>query len=142
MSGFKPAHMFAEISNNNRTMSKNQELCTMKQLEDEITKVKTNFKREIQVSCSAEFRVITDRAKVSLYLYSSKNSASESKNSVNRRLEYVLQTLKNHQVKVSFQRNSPKEDFILFNINCLATLKITIYNNYFTYLFVGNRHNH
>ncbi|CAD5113204.1 DgyrCDS2391 [Dimorphilus gyrociliatus] len=99
MSGFRPAHMFAELSNDNRPATKAQELCTMKQLEDEISKVKSGYKREIQVSSSAEFRVNTDRARVMFYLFSSKNSAAESKNSVNRRLDYLLQTLKNHNVK-------------------------------------------
>lgn len=101
MSGFKPAHMFAEIPHDNRQSSKNPEFFSMKQLEEEISKVKQTYKREIQVSCGAELRVNTDRCKILFYLYSSKNSVSEAKNSVNRRLDYLLQTLKNHHVKVS-----------------------------------------
>ncbi|XP_069462389.1 interleukin-1 receptor-associated kinase 1-binding protein 1 [Ambystoma mexicanum] len=55
--------------------------------------------REVHVSGVAELSAPPDRAQVSVQLNSSKDTAADAKNSVNRRLEYILQCLRQHGVK-------------------------------------------
>ena len=57
--------------------------------------------RTISVSATGELSVPPDRVKLSLRVRSSKESADEAKQSVHRRFEYIVQTLKKNHVKVS-----------------------------------------
>ncbi|KAI3364516.1 hypothetical protein L3Q82_011305, partial [Scortum barcoo] len=54
--------------------------------------------REIQVTGAAELRCPADRASVRVGVGSSKGSVSEVTSSVSRRLEYILQTVRQHGV--------------------------------------------
>ena len=56
--------------------------------------------REVQVTGSAELSCPPDRASVSISVSSSKESVNDVKNSVSRRVEYILQTVRQHDVKV------------------------------------------
>lgn len=56
--------------------------------------------RQIQVSAVGEVTHPPDRCKLLVKIISQKNNVDEAKSSVTRRLEYVLQTLYNHAMKV------------------------------------------
>uniref|UniRef100_A0A8B9L7H7 Interleukin-1 receptor-associated kinase 1 binding protein 1 n=1 Tax=Astyanax mexicanus TaxID=7994 RepID=A0A8B9L7H7_ASTMX len=55
--------------------------------------------RRVEVTGSAELRSPPDRAALIVSVTSSKNSVNDAANSVTRRLEYILQTLRQHAVK-------------------------------------------
>ncbi|XP_069014704.1 interleukin-1 receptor-associated kinase 1-binding protein 1 homolog [Embiotoca jacksoni] len=57
-----------------------------------------NRPREVQVRGTAEARCPADRASVRVGVGSSKESVGEVSNSVSRRLEYILQALRQHDV--------------------------------------------
>lgn len=57
-----------------------------------------HFKREVQVTGSAELAVAPSIVVLTVVIKSEKAHAEEAKNSVLRRLEYVHQTVKNHGV--------------------------------------------
>ncbi|XP_054752604.2 interleukin-1 receptor-associated kinase 1-binding protein 1-like [Lytechinus pictus] len=70
----------------------------------EETEVKTGDRdlpkcREIQVSAVGEAFATPNRSRVSVVVRSQKETVAESKNSVSRRLDYVIQTLHTHNVK-------------------------------------------
>ncbi|XP_069091742.1 interleukin-1 receptor-associated kinase 1-binding protein 1 [Pleurodeles waltl] len=55
--------------------------------------------REVHVSGVAELSAAPDRARVSVCLSSCKETANDAKSSVNRRLEYILQSMRQHGVQ-------------------------------------------
>ncbi|KAM9840289.1 interleukin-1 receptor-associated kinase 1-binding protein 1 homolog [Aulostomus maculatus] len=55
--------------------------------------------REVQVTGTAEFCYPADRASVRVSVTNSKDSVNEVTNSVSRRLDYILQALRQHAVK-------------------------------------------
>lgn len=56
-------------------------------------------RREIQITETGEVSLLPDKAKVSIVCSNTKESVEEVKTSVNRRVDYVLQTLKSHRIK-------------------------------------------
>lgn len=60
-----------------------------------------NSAREVQVTGSAEVSCPADRATVSVSFKNSKESVNDVTNSISRRVEYILQTLRQHHVKVT-----------------------------------------
>ena len=56
--------------------------------------------RDIQVWATGEAVLTPDRASVRIVVSSKKEQASEAKSSVARRLDYIVQTLHTHNVKV------------------------------------------
>ncbi|XP_055773991.1 interleukin-1 receptor-associated kinase 1-binding protein 1 homolog isoform X2 [Salvelinus fontinalis] len=58
-----------------------------------------NSAREVQVTGSAEASCPADRATVSVSFRNSKESVNDVTNSISRRVEYILQTLRQHHVK-------------------------------------------
>lgn len=59
-----------------------------------------NPAREVHVSGSAEMSCGPDRALVTVKVSSTKNSAAEAKNSVGRRLDYIVQSLQKPGIQV------------------------------------------
>jgi len=55
----------------------------------------------IQVTSNGELSVSPDHCRLIITVSGSKESVQDVKNSVTRRLDYVLQTLRNYQIKVS-----------------------------------------
>uniref|UniRef100_A0A8C6SI90 Interleukin-1 receptor-associated kinase 1 binding protein 1 n=1 Tax=Neogobius melanostomus TaxID=47308 RepID=A0A8C6SI90_9GOBI len=55
--------------------------------------------RELRVKGTAELSVPADRASVRVWLSSSKESVNDATNSVSRRLDYILQCVRQHGVK-------------------------------------------
>ena len=56
--------------------------------------------RDVQVCASSECSMPPDRCRTCIFISSKKDEVQDAKNSVARRLDYVLQVLNNHQVKV------------------------------------------
>lgn len=61
--------------------------------------------RVVQVTGCAEISFPPDRATVSISVKNSKENVNDVTNSVSRRLEYVLQTVRHHDVKVLIYSN-------------------------------------
>ncbi len=57
--------------------------------------------RTITVCATGEFALPPDRFRLTLSIKSSKEQVEEAKQSVNRRFEYVFQTLRKNKVKVN-----------------------------------------
>lgn len=64
----------------------------------------TASRREIRVTATGRLSVAPDRCRFSITVSSRKESIQDVKNSVSRRKDYVLQTLRNSQVRVSSSR--------------------------------------
>lgn len=94
MSTYRPAQIFASIS----TTPKQPK--TQPVIQEEEKKPKFSKDNEILVSATGEQSLPPDRCRVTLTVSSKKDQVQDAKNSVSRRLDYILQTLHNHQVKV------------------------------------------
>ena len=99
MSSYKPTQIYAAINTNPQTVSKAAPVVPV----DEHPPKRSPPTRanEIQVSAVGELTLPPDRCRVTVTVSSRKDDAQEAKNSVVRRLDYILQVLSNHQVKVS-----------------------------------------
>lgn len=64
-----------------------------------------DHQNHIQVTAIGEVSEPPDRCRVYVSVKSNKEQVQDVKNSVARRLDYVIQTLHNHQIKVSQARN-------------------------------------
>ncbi|XP_064629122.1 interleukin-1 receptor-associated kinase 1-binding protein 1 homolog [Lineus longissimus] len=112
MSSYRPAKVFASISNKPHSNSAKQS----KKLENEETKQVTEKvvrENEIQVTASGDLCLRPDRCRVNIAISSSKENVQDVKNSVLRRLDYVVQTLHNQQVKdadITISKVLRKED--------------------------------
>lgn len=98
MAGYRPAQIFASI-NTKPELSKQTQETVIKE-----HKVKELAGNEIQVSANGEMSLQPDRCKLTISVQSRKETAQDVKNSISRRLDYILQTLNNHQVKVSYPK--------------------------------------
>ena len=94
MAGYIPAQVFASINTKPELSQRLQETFTK---EDKVKDIQGN---EIQVSANGELSLQPDRCKITVSVQSKKDTAQDAKNSVSRRLDYILQTLNNHQIKV------------------------------------------
>ena len=94
MTGYRPAQIYASIN----TKSEIPKRVNEKSNKDEKTKYLQG--NEIQVSSNGEISLQPDKCKLMITVHSKKETAQDAKNSVSRRLEYILQTLNNYQVKV------------------------------------------
>ena len=59
--------------------------------------------RQIKVTSISELSLPPDRCKVLYTVRSAKEQVQDVKNSVTRRVDYIIQTLVNHQVRVRIQ---------------------------------------
>ena len=98
----KPAVAYATINTNSQTEIPQDILANQENKPDmETTKMSSHFQRELIVLAMGELSLTPDRCKVIYSLRSMKEQVQEVKNSVTRRLDYIIQTLLNHQVRVS-----------------------------------------
>ena len=63
--------------------------------------------RQIKVTSIGELSLPPDRCKVLYTVRSAKEQVQDVKNSVTRRVDYIIQTLVNHQVRVRIQGGYP-----------------------------------
>lgn len=57
-------------------------------------------RRHIKVTAVGEVSLPPDRCRVTVKIHSQKDNVQDVKNSIQRRLDYVMQTFQNHNIKV------------------------------------------
>ena len=112
MASYRPTKIYASLGSQ-PTVSPPKKLPKVK---EDMKKSTTANPNEIQVSAIGELSVTPDRCRMQIAITSKKERAQEAKNSVSRRLDYILQTLHNHQVKVQERsaRLSPRSHLTMF----------------------------
>jgi len=111
MSNFtvKPAQVFAAITNatdqataSHTTKSKPHILSNDSNKISLVSSEEIGVRpKDLQVTATGEVIFAPDVCRLVITVSSRKEAAQDVKNSVTRRLDYVLQTLRNHQIKVS-----------------------------------------
>ena len=104
MSTYTPAQVYGTIGLNPAT-SKVKKQDPLKGTVSPLSK-----ENEIQVTATGEMSVVPDRCRVTISVNSTKDSAQEAKNSVFRRVDYIVQTLANHQIRVRMNDTKPSPD--------------------------------
>ena len=99
MSSYKPAQIFASISTD-PPATVDPRAKKPKVHKPSNSNAGTTTDNEIQVAATGELSLLPDRCKFSIHLSSRKDQVQEAKNSVQRRVDYVLQTLHGHQIAV------------------------------------------
>lgn len=111
MSSFtvKPAQVFAAINNANDQTAASHTAKSKHILSNDPNKISVVSSEEIavrpkdiQVTATGEVVFAPDVCRLVITISSQKEAAQDVKNSVTRRLDYVLQTLRNHQIRVSY----------------------------------------
>lgn len=97
MSLFKPSHVFANLPD---TASEMNKMNAFANDENKITEAKID-NRLIQVSSVGVVTLPPDRCRLTIRVTSTKENVADVKESTTRRLDYIIQTLHNHSVKVS-----------------------------------------
>ena len=120
MSSYTPAKVFASITSQAKV--KNEAANQVAKINDiVIDSNKEKMDRLIQVTAVGEVSLPPDRCRITVKIHSVKDNVQDVKNSIQRRLDYVLQTFQNHNVKVSKltnQRIKCKSIFPL-NLSCI-----------------------
>lgn len=112
MSSYVPSQVFASITsrgsqqqNANRGIFPQQRdnmfNTNMPNAENFESKETSKTERMIKVTAVGEVSLPPDRCRVTIKIHSTKDNVQDVKNSIQRRLDYVLQTLQNHGVKES-----------------------------------------
>ncbi len=63
-----------------------------------------NPKRTISVNSTGEFSLPPDKVKLNVVIKSCKENIEDAKQSVQRRYEYIYQSLRKHRIKVVFKK--------------------------------------
>ncbi|XP_070567553.1 interleukin-1 receptor-associated kinase 1-binding protein 1-like [Ptychodera flava] len=90
---YRPAQVFASFTTSPPKYKPSKPIETEEKPKNQKTE------REIQVSATGEAFLAPDRAKVTVSVTSTKENVADAKNSVTRRLDYILQSLHTHGVK-------------------------------------------
>ena len=100
MAQFESSQIFAALKS--RSQSKSDQNNSKKISQEEVFPARTPPTRsnEIQVSATAELSLPPDKCRITIFVSSKKDNVQEAKNSVSRRLEYILQVLNNYHIKV------------------------------------------
>lgn len=122
MAAFQPSKVFAELmksSNSSPPKAKRAHLDGQAGLASAMSK-----EREIQVWATGEMSLKPDRCRLCIRVTSTKDNIDEAKTSVSRRVDYVVQTLHNHGVKVGlplYQSVKPKEKRTGFTVRLMLS---------------------
>lgn len=108
MSNNVPSQVFASITTRGKQQSLARREIDRFQSENMFSNITENFQikdtekseRMIKVTAVGEVSLPPDRCRVAVKIQSLKDNVQDVKNSIQRRLDYVLQTLNNHNVKV------------------------------------------
>ena len=106
MTSYTPSKAFASIVSQGKPKTDVQQFTT--KTDDIMISNNSNEKsdRLIKVTAVGEVSLPPDRCRVAVRIHSQKDNVQDVKNSIQRRLDYVLQTFQNHNVKVmGLQRN-------------------------------------
>ena len=94
MTSYKPSQVFASVTTNAPKQEQNW-------FPEESPKKSTITKQnEIRVIATGEVTVSPDRCKVTVTVSSAKDRVEDVKESISRRLDYIVKALQNEQVKV------------------------------------------
>lgn len=112
MSAFTPSHVFASITTKGNVpyqvnpsptrpvgTADNENMFNTASLNP---RSNDSTNRLIKVTAVGEVSLPPDRCRVSVKVHSHKDNVQDVKNSVQRRLDYILQTFQNHNVKVKY----------------------------------------
>ena len=103
MASYRTTQVFTELKNRPKTVSPRKiETDNERGQGDPIC----HSDRNIRVTAVGEVSLPPDRCRIVIEIISKKESPQDVKNSVSRRLDYIMQTLQNHTVKVSINNNS------------------------------------
>ena len=105
-----PARVYATINRTNIVATKQQQRATPEDTNDvekgmkdrQSAKRMPSSENEIRVCACGELSLPPDRCKVLINVSSRKDKVEDAKNSVSRRVDYIIQTLHNHHLKVRF----------------------------------------
>lgn len=109
MSNYVPSKVFAAITSNRQQLVPNYLNKSQFQVENMYSTTDENLPRQgltksdrlIKVTAVGEVSLPPDRCRVTVKIHSLKDNVQDVKNSIQRRLDYVLQTFQNHGVKES-----------------------------------------
>lgn len=99
MSSFSPSKVFASLTTQAKSSSNPNQIAKTDDMIMNTSNNKDKMERLIQVTAVGEVSLPPDRCRVTVRLHSQKDNVQDVKNSIQRRLDYVLQTLQNHNVK-------------------------------------------
>jgi len=110
MTDYKPSRVYASVNNNNQVRLQNiptpnssnfpgQSLPNMTEAMQRIL-ASERSDRMIKVTAVGEVSLPPDRCRVTVKIHSQKDNVQDVKNSVQRRLDYVVQTFQNNNIKV------------------------------------------
>ncbi|XP_041352602.1 interleukin-1 receptor-associated kinase 1-binding protein 1-like [Gigantopelta aegis] len=98
MASYQTTRVFTELKNRQRTISpRKTEYDNERGQSDPLSPTD----RDIRVTAVGEVSLPPDRCRITIQVTSKKESPQDAKNSVSRRLDYIIQSLQNHSVKDS-----------------------------------------
>ncbi|KAK3098939.1 hypothetical protein FSP39_024481 [Pinctada imbricata] len=97
MSGFKPSQAYASILGSPQKNNNQKNILSVDE-ENQLTDASVSS-RVITVSAVGEVTLPPDRCKLTVRVSSEKESVQDVKDSVSRRVDYIIQTLHNHNLK-------------------------------------------
>ena len=98
MTSFTPSKVFASLVS--QVNSKSVAPTQIAKTDDIMISNGEKTDRLIKVTAVGEVSMPPDRCRVTVRIHSQKDNVQDVKNSIQRRLDYVLQTFQNHNVKV------------------------------------------
>lgn len=101
MSDFRPSRVYATLSNKEEFVSPHAKPKSKKMSPgpDEDQSIRVVNQQMVEVSATGELCLPPDRCAIHISVSSSKEQVQDVKNSVQRRVDYIMQTLHNHQIK-------------------------------------------
>lgn len=138
MSLFKPSHVFANLPD---TASEMNKMNAFANDENKITEAKID-NRVIQVSSVGVVTLPPDRCRLTIRVTSTKENVADVKESTTRRLDYIIQTLHNHSVKVSLHivlyTNTESRDPCITEMYSILIYKARVLLTYDSVFFLCN----
>ncbi|KAL4233307.1 hypothetical protein ACF0H5_007990 [Mactra antiquata] len=101
MSHYVPSQVFASITTQGKQQKQvsNETVLDKMQSQSYQGREIVNKDRMIQVTAVGEVSLPPDRCRVTVKVHSQKDNVQDVKNSIQRRLDYILQTFQNHNIK-------------------------------------------
>lgn len=100
MSSYKTAQIFASIPGSPSKVQTRTDLPTEETVKVKTPKTGPETGNNIHVTASSQLSLEPDRCRVTIFVSSKKEQVQDAKNSVARRIDYIIQTLYNNHIKV------------------------------------------
>lgn len=101
MSSYKTAQIFASIPGSPSKVQTRTDLPTEETVKVKTPKTGPETGNNIHVTASSQLSLEPDRCRVTIFVSSKKEQVQDAKNSVARRIDYIIQTLYNNHIKES-----------------------------------------